>query len=157
MARPSGARSVAVMSTSFRQTLSETRARDVMHSPVVACDPATDLRDVAAAMAQHRIHAVIVDGISHDPPGDRLVWAVVSDLDLVRASVNVAAGTVAADVSATPVVCVDDTDDLVVVAAALAENDCTHAVVTDGVRPVGVISTLDIVAALVADDRIATA
>ncbi|WP_320668645.1 CBS domain-containing protein [Patulibacter defluvii] len=143
------------MNTSLRQTLARSCARDVMHAPIVACDPATDLRDVAAEMARHRIHAVVVDGISHDRPGDRLVWAVLSDLDLVRAAVDLAIGATAGEVAATPAVCVDDTDDLVVVAATLVENECSHAVVTADERPVGVVSTLDVVAALAAAERTA--
>jgi CBS domain-containing protein len=141
------------MNATLRQTLAGACARDVMHAPIVACDPATDLHDVAVEMARHRIHAVVVDGISHDRPGDRLVWAVLSDLDLVRAAADLATGATAGEVAATAAVCVDDTDDLVVVAAVLAENDCSHAVVTSEDRPVGIVSTLDLVAALATAER----
>ncbi|WP_210491967.1 CBS domain-containing protein [Patulibacter sp. SYSU D01012] len=136
------------MSTTRRQPFTTLLARDVMRAPIVACDPATELSDVADRMRRHRIHAVIVDGIARGTGGDRLVWAVVSDLDLVRAAVRADGPTTAGSVAASPVVCVDVADDLVTVGAALAENDCAHAVVTEGDRPVGVVSTLDLVAVL---------
>jgi len=128
--------------------LSRILARDAMHSPVVACDAGTDLGDVAALMAEHRIHCVIVDGIRRDRGGEHLVWAVVSDLDLVRAAIAGDSLTTAGHIAATPALCVQPQDDLVVVATMLADNDCSHAVVVDGERPVGVISTLDIASAV---------
>lgn len=122
-------------------------ARDVMHSPITACGPSTSLADVAAAMADQRIHCIVVDGITHDESGDRLVWSVVSDLDLVRGAIAGDRAT-AGSIAGSPVLCVDAADDLLVVAVALAENGTSHAVVTDDERPVGIVSTLDVVAAL---------
>lgn len=128
--------------------LSRILARDAMHAPVVACDADADLGDVAALMAEHRVHCVVVEGISRDRGGEHLVWAVVSDLDLVRAAVAADPLTTAGHIAATPALCVDPQDDLVVVASLLADNDCSHAVVVEGERPVGVISTLDIASAV---------
>lgn len=127
--------------------LSQIIARDAMHTPVISCEPDTDLGEVAELMAKHRIHCVVVDGIRHARDGDHLVWGVVSDLDLVRAAISAGHDTTAGSIAATPAICVDPDDDLVVVAAMIADNDCTHAVVVEDERPVGVISTLDIASA----------
>ncbi|MDO9410873.1 cyclic nucleotide-binding/CBS domain-containing protein [Patulibacter sp.] len=135
------------MTTILTRSLAATFARDVMHSPITSCDPSTPLAEVAAAMADQRIHCLLVDGIVHDASGDRLVWSVVSDLDLVRGAIT-GSGTTAGGIARSPVLCVDAEDDLLVIAVALAENGTSHAVVTDDERPVGIVSTLDVVAAL---------
>lgn len=135
------------MTTIRTRSLANTFARDVMHSPIIACGPSTPVGHVAAAMADQRIHSIVVDGISHDPAGDRLVWSVVSDRDLLRGAVTGDAHRVA-DLAGAPVLCVDAGDDLLVVAVALLENRVSHAVVTDDEQPVGIVSTLDVIAAL---------
>ena len=59
---------------------------DAMHPGVVSCRPETTLAEVAGLMAEHAVHCVVVDGIMRDAAGgDRLVWAVASDLDVARA------------------------------------------------------------------------
>ena len=51
-----------------------------------AAGPETTLAEVAGLMAEHAVHCVVVDGIVRDAAGgDRLVWAVASDLDVARA------------------------------------------------------------------------
>jgi len=124
--------------------LSRILARDAMHTPILACGAATDLGEVAGLMAEHRVHCVVVDGISRDGNGEHLVWAVVSDLDLVRAAVSADPTTTAGHIARTPALCVDVEDDLVTVATLLADNAASHAVVVEAERPVGIISTLDI-------------
>ena len=135
------------MTTLLTRPLATTVARDVMYAPITACDPTTPIGAAAAAMSTQRIHCIVVDGIAHDTAGDRLVWEIVSDLDLVRAAVVGDARTVG-DLRGTNVLCVDAEDDLLVFAVALAENETSHAVVTDDSRPVGVVSTLDVLRAL---------
>lgn len=129
-------------------SLSRILARDAMHTPIVACGAGTDLGDVAALMAEHRVHCVVVDGISRDGNGEHLVWAVVSDLDLVRAAVSADPTTTAGHIARTPALSVDVDDDLVTVATLLVDTAASHAVVIEGERPAGVISTLDIVSAV---------
>ena len=52
---------------------------EVMRLGVVACAPDTPLSEVARLMSAHRIHCVVVGGLSFE--GTRLVWGVVSDLE----------------------------------------------------------------------------
>jgi len=109
----------------------------------VACAPSTPLSEVAALMSQHRVHCVLVDGVSADERGERLVWGVVSDLDLIRATVADDGALTARAIATTEALTVDSDDDLGAVGAALGEHACSHAVVVEGERPVGVVSTLD--------------
>jgi CBS domain-containing protein len=130
--------------------LSSIPARDAMHGAVVACDPSTPASSVAALMGGRKIHAVVVEGIVADDEGERLVWGVITDLDLVRAVVLTDGDPAAETFASTDAVTVDATDDLATVARVLVEQGCSHAVVVDDERPIGVISTLDIARAVTA-------
>ena len=134
------------MPTTSLPILSSIIARDAMHAPIVACGPATDLDRVARLMATQRVHAVVVDGIL----GDRLVWGVVTDLDLIRVALNEFAPANAGEAARTEAVTVDADDDLALVARRLVEHGCSHAIVLDDDVPAGVVSTLDIASALAA-------
>ena len=132
------------MSTTDALPLTAIRARDAMHAPLVAVAPATELPDIASRMAEHHVHAVIVDGIA----GDRMVWGVVNTNDLIRAALRGDRTVTAGRIAATEALTVDAEDDLALVARRLVEHSCSHAVVIDGDDPVGIVSTLDIAAAL---------
>jgi CBS domain-containing protein len=129
--------------------LSSILARDAMHTPVVTCDADAPLSEVARLMGHHRIHAVVVHGLTARGAGGRGdVLGVVDDLDLVRAAVADDGTATARAMAGTEPLTVGADDDLVAVATALAAHDCAHALVVDGERPVGVISTLDLASAL---------
>jgi CBS domain-containing protein len=118
-----------------------------MHCGVINTPPQTPLEEVAAQMAGHRVHCVVVDGRDRQ---EKLVWGIVSDLDLIRA---VAAGrrdVSAGEIAATEIVTVDATDTVEQVVRLMAEHDCSHLVVVSPERgePVGVISSLDVAGAL---------
>lgn len=132
------------MTSTTSTELSTILAREAMRVPLVAVGPAVELPEVATLMAEHRVHAVIVDGIEHE----HLVWGVVSALDLLRAAVRDDLSVTAGEIAATPIVTVDSDDDLQGVSALMAERGTDHVVVVSGGRPVGVISALDIVSAL---------
>jgi CBS domain-containing protein len=119
-------------------------ARDAMHSPVIACEPDASVADVAAVLASHRVHAVIVEDAARGARGERPRWGVVSDLDLLRAAVLADDDATAEAVAGTEPLTVGAADDLATVAALLVDHDCAHAIVVEDGRPVGVISTLDI-------------
>ena len=97
-------------------------------------------------MATQRVHSVVVDGIL----GDRLVWGVVTDLDLIRVALNEFAPANAGEAARTEALTVDADDDLALVARRLVEHGCSHAIVLDDGVPAGVVSTLDIASALAA-------
>ncbi|MEV4421754.1 CBS domain-containing protein [Patulibacter sp. NPDC049589] len=135
------------MSTTPRP-LSAIRASEVMHAPIVLCDPTTDLHHVASRMAAHQIHAVVVDGNDHRHAGARDGLAIVSADDLVRVAVQRGPGLTAAAIPSDPVVYVDVDTPLSTVASILSREGRSHALVTDAGGPVGVLSSLDVVAAL---------
>jgi crotonyl-CoA carboxylase/reductase len=122
---------------------------EVMRRGIVACAPDTPLPEVASLMSDHRIHCVVVGGLSAH--GTRLVWGVVSDLDLARAF---AAGeeTTAGQVAATEPVTATPSDSLADVARVMGEHDVAHLVVIDekDAEPIGVVSTLDVARAAAA-------
>ena len=113
------------------------------------------MAEVARMMVANRVHAVVVDGIRRDRGGmEHLVWGVVSDLDLVgRLDAADALTATAGDMSATPAVVVAPEDDLSEAARVMHDYDVHHLLVVDtrSRRPVGVLSTLDIAAAIVLD------
>jgi CBS domain-containing protein len=124
----------------FRYTTGE-----AMRDVIVTCEPDTPLVEVAALMADHRIHCVVVteaDSQTHAP------WALVSDLDLAAAAIEGIEGRVARQVSATPVVTVTSGEPLWRAAQLMTEHANPHLVVVDEAtnRPVGILSTLDVAA-----------
>jgi CBS domain-containing protein len=130
------------------------RVGDAMHHGVVSCPPDMAIADVARLMAEHAIHAVVVDGVRRDVSGtEHLVWGVVSDLDLVgRADGLDAEATTAGEMSATPAIVVGPEDTLAEAGRIMHDYDVHHLLVVRSAdrRPEGVISTLDIAAAIAA-------
>lgn len=123
---------------------------DVMRPGIISCPPDTPLAHVAETMAVHRVHAVAVAGTRvDDGHGERLVWGFLSDADLVGAARSDATGTLcAADVASTEAPTVDLTTPLPEAARLMDEHAVSHLVVVAGAQPIGVVSTLDIAAAL---------
>jgi CBS domain-containing protein len=122
---------------------------DAMRAGLMSCAPDVPAAEVARMMATHRIHAVVVEGIHGDAiHGERLVWGVVSDLDLARAAFAGLDDLTAADLAATEPVTVDPETPLVEAARIMEEHGTAHLIVAEGRRPVGMVSTLDIAGAL---------
>jgi CBS domain-containing protein len=122
---------------------------DVMRPGVMSCGPEVSAVEVARIMATHHIHAVVVDGIALDAVrGERLVWGVVSDLDLARAAHAGIEGLTATDLAATEPVTIDPSTPLAEAAQLMDEHGTAHLIVTENGRPVGMISTLDIAGAI---------
>jgi CBS domain-containing protein len=122
--------------------LDHIRVHDAMHQGILRCDADATLGEVAGIMATHRVHAVsITDGPSARPAG------VVSDLDVVAA---IASGEElsAARAAATESLGVSSDERLDRASQLMAEHGVSHLVVVDaaGGQPIGVLSTLDIVA-----------
>jgi CBS domain-containing protein len=126
---------------------------DAMHVGVLTCDRAAPLLEVAATMSRERVHCVVVESGS----GERgHPWGVVSDLDLVAAATvrgldeQTAGGSAAA-----PVVMVEPSETLERAAQLMTEHGTSHLLVVDhgGLHPIGVLSTIDIAAALTREAR----
>lgn len=124
----------------FTPEISGVRVRDCMHHGVFTCEAGDSLRDVAAIMANRRVHAVVVT-----TRNDTRTVGVVSDLDVVAGLVAGVECT-AAQAAATEALTVP-TDQTVLGAAQLMnEHAVSHVVVVDAAEgnPVGVLSSLDI-------------
>jgi CBS-domain-containing membrane protein len=119
-----------------------------MHEGVFTCPPEAPLRTVAAMMAEHRIHCVVVFGGADGSEGAP-VWGVVSDLDLVASTADLSVRA-AATAAATPAVTIAPDEPLGRAAQLMTEYGTAHLVVVDPAttRPTGVISTLDVARAL---------
>jgi CBS domain-containing protein len=117
------------------------RVGDVMHRGVITCTPQTPATKVAAMMAAHRIHAVVVIAAPELP---RLVTAA----DIAAALYADALETSrAGDLAGwAPLVRLSDTIDEAL--ARMHEASSSHAVAVDRLnRPLGVLSVLDLVEA----------
>jgi CBS domain-containing protein len=131
-------------------SLDAVRVEDAMHRGVVSCPLETPLTTVAAMMASNRVHCIVALGDPDQGQEPRL-WGLVSDLDLVTiaAAEDVGART-AGGSAATEVVTVGPDETLRRAAQLMAEHDVAHLLVVDPEtdRPIGVLSTLDVAAAL---------
>lgn len=118
---------------------------DAMRAGVMSCAPDSPAIMVARMMATHHIHAVVVEGIREDAVrGERLVWGVVSDMDLLRAARAGADSLTAREMAATEPVTVEPSASLDEAVRLMEEHDVSHLVVVDRSRPIGVLSTLDV-------------
>jgi CBS domain-containing protein len=121
-----------------------------MHAGVVTCRPDATLRTVAALLAEHRIHAVVVasaDEAAH--------VAVVTDRDVVlghsRGNLD---RLTAGDAASEPTVTVRADLDLRYASEAMSQHGTTHIVVTapGDSKPIGILSSLDIASAISAKE-----
>jgi CBS domain-containing protein len=124
------------------------RVRDAMSAPIRACPPDLPLVRAAEVMAAERIHCLAVVR----PParfGEAHV-GIVTDLDLVAAlSLGLEDHTVA-DVAAAPAFTIPSDARLPEAAGLLHDLGTHHLVVVEPAtgRPLGVLSTLDLLRAL---------
>ena len=123
---------------------------DAMHPGILSCDADATLTEVARLMAMHHVHSVAVIGISGEPPGEKLVWGVISDLDLVRAGTRTTGDQAAGALAVQPIVSVDPSTPLREAGELMLAHGATHVVVIDATlqRPVGILSTLDVAGVL---------
>jgi len=131
-------------------SFAQASVREAMHPGILTSAPDATLVEIARTMAAHRVHCVAVMGIEerHRP---HLVWGIVSDLDVIRAAQDVDGELPSAgQIAATEPVTVDVDEPLTRAAQTMAEHDVHHLVVVEGQdpRPVGIISCLDLAAAL---------
>jgi CBS domain-containing protein len=118
---------------------------EAMHAGVITCPPGATLRSVAGILAEHRIHAVVV---AREEDGAPL--AVVTDRDVVfghsRGELDLVTAGTAANA---PTVTVRSGADLREAADVMAHYGTSHVIVTEnGGRPIGVLSSLDVAAAV---------
>ena len=122
---------------------------DVMRPGMLSCDAAAPIAEVADTMATHRLHAVVVAGIRTDAVhGEGLVWGLISDLDLARAAGGNLERRVAAEIARTEAVTTEAGTPLPEAARLMAEHGTSHLIVIRGARPIGMVSGLDVAAAI---------
>jgi CBS domain-containing protein len=121
------------------------RVRDAMRHGLMSCSPDLPLRAVAATMAEHCIHCVVIRGAGQDEAGGR-GWGIVSDADIVSAAASDLDQQGAADVAATEPLTVSPDESLDRAAQLMREHEITHLIVVDphADHPVGVLSALDV-------------
>ncbi len=121
--------------------LSRIRVRDCMHHGMLSCSPDDSLRDVAAVMANHRVHAVLIS----DRPGGRPL-GVVNDLDVADAVARGEDDAIARGAVGREPVTVSSDAPVQDAARLMSEHRVSHLLVVEGASgyPAGVLSTLDL-------------
>ena len=137
------------MTTATRHNdLDTAQVGQAMHEGVLVCPTDTPLSVVAELMSEHNIHCVV---ISDDPERTASLWGIVSDLDLVAAAtVRDLDEQVAGGSAVTPVLTIGPEEPLRRAAQMMTEHAVAHLVVVEptGLRPIGVLSTLDVARAV---------
>ena len=133
-----------------RRSFHEAIVADAMHPGVLTCPPETSLITVARMMAAYGVHAIVVTAPDAESESSERGWAVVSDLDVTKAASIGHEDATAGGMAQTELVTVAPHEPLSRATELLAEHEVSHLVVADSEadRPVGVISTLDVAAAL---------
>jgi len=131
--------------------LSRATVGDAMHLGIISCDAETSLAEIARLMAIHHVHCIAVMAPSHGVDGGDLVWGLLTDLGLIRAGLRLGSDQSAARALANePVMSIRPTMPLRQAAEKMLEHGVNHMIVIDPEtrRPIGVLSTLDIVRVL---------
>ena len=127
------------------------RVADAMSWGLVHCAPDATLREVATLMTDSVVHCVVV----LEAPGERgSLWGVVSDLDLVAAAtVRSLDDQRAGGTAMRPAITAFPHESLEAAAQRMTTHGVSHLIVVDEVRhrPVGVVSTLDVVRRLIGE------
>jgi CBS domain-containing protein len=143
----------AIAHSTAPTSLPAARVAEAMHHGIVTLPPHCSLQEAAAEMAVNQVHCVVVEGLARGADRDeRLVWGILSDMDLMRAVASGQLGVDAGELAATEILTVDPRETVERVATMMAEHDVSHVIVVshETGEPVGVISTLDIAGALAA-------
>jgi CBS domain-containing protein len=139
--------------TGRTRSLDDVLVEQAMHRGYVGCALETPLRDVAALMAAHRVHSVV--GFGDIADGDTRLWGLVSDIDVVSALAAGEDDATAGAVASTEVVTVHPNESVRRAAELMRDHEVSHLLVLNGVsdRPIGVISTLDVMRLATSDIR----
>ncbi len=118
---------------------------DVMHSGVFTCFYETSLATVARMMATHRVHCLA--GLGDVTADDTRIWGLVTDRDIVAAAATDYVHRTAGGSAASEAVTIAPRETLRRAAEVMTERGLSHLLVVEpgSDRPVGVVSTLDIV------------
>jgi CBS domain-containing protein len=128
----------------FTTSLADLIVGDLMTPEIISCQAQDKVSQVAAIMASQGIHATLREPPTGTGP------LIVTDLELVRAALQRPRDTRAGDLASEPVPTIHDNASVDEAVAKMAELYVRHLLAVDPVsgRACGVISSLDIVAAL---------
>jgi CBS domain-containing protein len=131
-------------------SLEHATVADAMHPGILSCDPDAPITEVARIMASHHVHCIAVMGLAHEGSSERLVWGIVTDVDLLRAGVRSGAEQTAAALASDPMVTVEPSMPLAEAGELMLSRRVSHIVVVEPElqRPVAVLSTLDVAGVL---------
>ncbi|MBX5468704.1 MAG: CBS domain-containing protein [Thermoleophilaceae bacterium] len=118
---------------------------DAMRRGLITCPPDTPLRVLAQMMASHGVRCLVV----RDESGPRGPWTVVSDVDVAGAAAE-GRSAVASDLGTTGVATIGPDAPLAEAARLMSAERVDSLLVVDpgSGRPVGAISSLDLVRAV---------
>jgi len=130
--------------------------KDLMHRGLITCKPETSLGQVAALLAQHHVHALVVAEDSTTPLG------IISDFDLLAGewlsvdeeSLDTMRKLTARDLMTSPIETVDAGTSVEVAAKRMAEKSIHRMLATEAGQPVGVISISNFVANIAAQEPV---
>ncbi len=132
--------------------LAEISVAEAMHPGVLTCPPETRLDVVARMLASYDVHCIVVfEAVAELGEGVLSPFGVISDLDLVGAAITGdLADRTAGGTASAPLVRVGGDETLERAARLMTEHQASHLLVVepDSRHPVGILSTLDIAAAL---------
>jgi CBS domain-containing protein len=115
--------------------------RDIYHKGVIFCKPETPLQEVVRVMADTEIHALMVAEREGAPP-----LGVVSHMDIIAHYGEDLSATEARDVMTSTVISISEDASVKDAARKLLESDIHRLlVIGDDGRPLGILSTTDIV------------
>jgi CBS domain-containing protein len=128
----------------FTTSLADLIVGDLMSTEIIFCQAEDNLAQMAATMVSHGIHATLLE----PPTGTHPL--IVTDLELVQAALQRPSDTRAHDLASEPIPRIHDNASVDEAVAKMAELYVRHLLAVDPVsgRSCGVISSLDIVAAL---------
>jgi CBS domain-containing protein len=96
-------------------------------------------------MATHHVHCIAAMGIAAEPAGEKFVWKIISDFDLLAAGLDSESDQHAIDVVVRPMLTVEPRMPLREAAQLMLRHGVAHVVVDPQTqRPVGILSTLDL-------------
>ena len=103
-------------------------------------------------MADLRMHCIAVAGVARRDDGDEhFVWGLLSDMDVVHAAHRRRLTVPASDFSTSAPLVLPESADLAHAARLMADHEATHIVVVGRTGlPLGVVSTLDVLAIVAA-------
>jgi predicted transcriptional regulator len=117
------------------------RVRDIYHKGVILCKPDSPLQEVVKVMADTEIHAVMVTEREGQPP-----VGVVSHIDVIAHYGEDLTAIQAQDVMTSKVISISEDATVGEAAQKLLESNIHRLlVVNEEGRPVGILSTTDII------------